>query len=100
MKHGLVEEGWGELLATQGADDQPNPLPQTLEQLEMEQPETLPGEPDQLAEGAGNSIPREQALTQSRITGFLIPAPSHGSEDWPTTDNLVTRDHQDLLSNI
>ena len=27
---------------------------------------------------------------ESRITGFFIPAPSYGSEDWPTTDNQVT----------
>ena len=54
-----MEEGWGELPANQEAYDQPDPLPQTMEQLEMEQPENLPWEPDPPAEGAGSSIPRE-----------------------------------------
>ena len=93
LQYKLIEEGWGELPSQQGAVDgeqrSPPESPLTMEQeLGSEEPTSsspLRSEQGSLAE-LGSQVPREQALTQTRIEDFLNPTPSN---DRPTHQNLV-----------
>ena len=98
LKHGLVEEGWGEPQTPQGAGQPTQSREPTTsrEQYSQAREPTSSREPRTVSRAPS----REHALMQPRITGFLNPAPSPGEPmneptDRPITGNQVASSDQD-----